>query len=129
MQTQTQTTENLDFKEISFWNNAIVHWAIIANVFLNLAVVGMLLFYVRPSDVPIKLQYNVFFGTSLYTTHWWQVYILPVFCLVFFGIDLLLGNILYNFKERIGAYIILLGALFTQIALIIAVLSVIMNNF
>lgn len=117
-----------DLYSISFWNNTIVHWAIIGNLVLNLGVIVLLVFYVRSSDAMIKLQYNVFFGTSLFVS-WWQTYILPLICLLFFLVDLFVGSILYKYKERVAAYIVLLGALFTQISLIIAILSIIMNNF
>ncbi|MCK4636167.1 MAG: hypothetical protein KAT32_04880 [Candidatus Moranbacteria bacterium] len=115
-------------KDVSFWNNAIVHWIIIANIVLNLGVIAFLLFYVHPSEVPIKLQYNVFFGTSLHV-EWWKTYSLPLVGMVFFVIDLLIGNVLYYTRERIAAYIILLGALFAHIALAIAALSIVLNNF
>ncbi len=115
-------------QNVSFWNNAIVHWMIIANIVLNLGVVVLLAFYVHPSDVLIKLQYNVFFGTSLHV-EWWKTYSLPLVGMVFFVIDLLIGNVLYYTKERVAAYIILLGALFAHVALAIAALSIVLNNF
>ena len=115
-------------ENVSYWNNAIIHWMIIVNVVLNLSVVAFLAFYVHPSDVLIKLQYNVFFGTSLHV-EWWKTYALPLVGMAFFVIDLLIGNVLYYTKERIAAYIILLGALFAHIALVIAALSIILNNF
>lgn len=115
-------------KNVSFWNNAIVHWMIIINIVLNLGVVALLAFYVHPSDILVKLQYNVFFGTSLHV-EWWKTYSLPLVGMVFFIIDLLIGNVLYYTRERIAAYIILLGALFAHIALVIAALSIVLNNF
>lgn len=115
-------------KNVSYWNNAIVHWMIITNIVLNLGIVALLAFYVHPSDVLVKLQYNVFFGTSLHV-EWWKTYSLPLVGMAFFIIDLLIGNVLYYTKERIAAYIILLGALFAHIALVIAALSIILNNF
>ncbi len=127
MNNQQQLNQD-PLQNVSFWNNAIVHWMIIANVVLNLGVVVLLAFYVHPSDVLIKLQYNVFFGTSLHV-EWWKTYSLPLVGMVFFVIDLLIGNVLYYTKERIAAYIILLGALFAHIALAIAALSIVLNNF
>ena len=113
---------------VAYWHNAIVHWIIIATVFINIGVVLLFIVYVRPSDFPIRLQYNIFFGTSLHAM-WWQVYFLPLVGFVFFIIDFIIGSILYGSKERIGAYIVLLGALFSSFALLIAALSVILNNY
>jgi len=115
------------FTDVAYWNNAIVHWLAIAIVFINASVVVLFVFYVQPSELPIKLQYNVFFGTSLHAP-WWNVYILPVMSFIFFAIDLVIGHILYRAQERIAAYIVLLGALFASVALFIAALSIILNN-
>ncbi len=115
------------FTDVSYWHNAIVHWLIIAIILINAGVVFLFMFYIRPSDSLLRLQYNVFFGTSLHAP-WWNVYILPVMSIVFFIIDLVIGNILYRAQERIATYIVLLGALFASVALFIAALSIILNN-
>jgi hypothetical protein len=115
-------------QNISFWNNAIVHWMIISALVLNIAVIILLAFFVHPTEMMIKLQYNVFFGTSLHV-QWWQTYALPLIGLAFFAVDLLVANVLYYSKERIAAYILLLGGVFAQIALVVAALSVILNNY
>jgi hypothetical protein len=127
MRQQTRQ-HNMEFRDVGFWHNAIVHWVIIAVIFINIGVVILFAFYVRPSDLPLRLQYNVFFGTSLHTS-WWQAYILPMMGMAFFFIDLIIGHVLYNAKERVAAYIVLLGALFASIALLIAALSIVLNNF
>ncbi len=115
------------FTDVAYWNNAIVHWLAIAIVFINVSVIILFAFYIHPSELPLRLQYNVFFGTSLYAS-WWNVYMLPIMSLIFFVIDLVIGHILYRAQERIAAYIVLLGALFASIALSIAALSIILNN-
>ncbi len=115
------------FTDVAYWNNAIVHWLAIAIVFINVSVIILFTFYIHPSELPLRLQYNVFFGTSLYAS-WWNVYVLPVMSLIFFVIDLVIGHILYRAQERIAAYIVLLGALFASVALSIAALSIILNN-
>ena len=115
------------FTDVAYWNNAIVHWLVIAVIFINIGVVGLFAFYIHPSELPLKLQYNVFFGTSLHAP-WWGAYTLPAMSFVFFVIDLTIGHVLYRSQERIAAYIVLLGALFASVALIIAALSIILNN-
>lgn len=116
------------FDDTSYWQNAIVHWVFIATMFVNIGVWILLGFFVHPTELPLRLQYNVFFGTSLHTP-WWYAYILPLMGMAFFLIDLMVGYILYHAKERIAAYIVLLGALFANIALLIAAISVVFNNF
>jgi len=119
---------NTLFTDVAYWHNAIVHWVVIATIFINIGVVLLFMFYVHPSDLPLRLQYNVFFGTSLHAP-WWHVYLLPLMGFVFFGIDLVIGHVLYKSEERVAAYIVLLGALFANVALFIAALSIVLNNY
>ncbi len=116
------------FEDTPYWSNAIVHWLMIAVMILNVAAVVLLLFYVHPSDNLLRLQYNVFFGTSLHAP-WWHAYLLPLMGLVFFVIDSFVGFGLYYAKQRVASYIVLLGALFVNIALFVAAVSVVLNNF
>lgn len=116
------------FNDVEYWHNAIVHWVAIATVFVNAGVVILFIFYVQPSNLPLRLQYNVFFGTSLHAP-WWHVYALPLIGLIFFFVDLIIGYVLYNAKERVAGYIVLLGGLFANVALLIAALSIILNNY
>ncbi len=116
------------FNDVTYWHNAIVHWLVIATLFVNVVVFVLLFIYVHPSDVAIRLQYNVFFGTS-FDGLWWQAYVLAGVGLVFFMIDLVVGYTLYSAKERVAAYITLLGALFVNIALLIAATSIVFNNY
>ena len=116
------------FNDVAYWHNAIVHWVVIATLFINIGVIVLFAFYVHPSDLPLKLQYNVFFGTSM-SAVWWQAYLLPVVSIFFFLIDLVIGHVLYISKERVAAYIVLLGALFASVALFIAALSIVLNNY
>ena len=116
------------FNDVSYWNNAIVHWVVIATLFINFGVFVLFAFYVHPSDFPLRLQYNVFFGTSLHTI-WWYAYILPLVGLLFFLVDLVIGHVLYKSQERIAGYVVLLGGLFANVALFIAALSIVFNNY
>lgn len=116
------------FNDTAYRHNAIVHWVVIATIFTCVGSTILLAFFVHPSDVSIRLQYNVFFGTSL-EAPWWQAYLLPVMGFIFFLVDVMISHVLYISKERVAAYIILLGGLFAQIALLIAVVSIVVNNF
>jgi len=115
------------FTDVTYWNNAIVHWLAIVIVFINVGVVVLFVFFRQPPDSLLKLQYNVFFGTSLHAP-WWNVYFLPAMSFIFFIVDLIIGYILYRVQERVAAYIVLLGALFASVALFIAALGILLNN-
>ncbi len=114
--------------DVTFIKNAIVQWLIIIILIMNIVIVAGLWFFVEPESAFLKLQYNVYFGTSLFAP-WWGGYILPAMSFVFFLIDIFLAYMLYVIKERIFAYSILLGAFFVQIALAIASLSIVLNNY
>lgn len=113
---------------VTFTKNAIVQWLIIIILVTNIITVVGLWFFIDIESVFIKLQYNVYFGTSLFAP-WWGPYILPAMGFLFFLIDIFLAFMLYTIKERIFAYSILLGAFFVQITLIVASLSVVLNNY
>ncbi|MEN8252672.1 MAG: hypothetical protein ABFQ53_03770 [Patescibacteria group bacterium] len=127
MNSKSEKNNNI-FNDVAYWNNAIVHWVAIGTLFVNVGVIILFAFYVHPSELALKLQYNVFFGTSL-SSDWWSAYLLPAVSIFFFVVDLFIGQVLYNAKERIAAYIVLLGALFTSVALLIAAISIILNNY
>lgn len=115
-------------RDTAYWHNAIVHWGVIATLLVWAASIVLLVLFVHPSDEPLRLQYNVFFGTSLHAP-WWQAYFLPMVGLVFIVVDIVIGWLLYRAHERVAAYMMLLSGLFVAIALVIAVASVVMNNF
>jgi hypothetical protein len=116
------------FTDVEYWHNAIVHWVVIGTLIINISVFVLFVFFVHPSEFPLRLQYNVFFGTSLHAL-WWHAYILPLIGLIFFLIDLVIGYVLYNARERIAGYVVLLGGLFANVALLIAALSIVLNNY
>ncbi len=115
-------------KAITFGKNALVHWLVIATSIMIILVLVGLLFYVHPSVGMLRLQYNVFFGTSLHAP-WWGAYVLVGVGALFFAMDVLVAYILYIARERIAAYAVLLGAFFVQIALLVAAMSIVLNNF
>lgn len=114
--------------DVGFFQNAIVHWLVIGTLFISFSLFVVLLYYVHPSNIQLKLQYNVFFGSSLYSS-WWGAYVLPLMAIFFFLVDLGLAYYLYLSKERVGAYILLLSAFFVHLALSISIISLILNNF
>lgn len=95
----------------TFLGNNIVRLLLLLMGGMFLCIGGILVFFVRPSEVLTVLHYNVYFGVDLLGA-WWQVFILPSMTFLF-----VLGNIMlaWHFyakkQERIIAYILLLGSL------------------
>ncbi len=112
-----------------FFASHIVRWLLLMNVVVLLVMVGLLGWFIRPSEYDIILHYNAFFGVSSdMFGPWWHAYRLPIF-----GSGVLIGNGLLGFfayraKERIAGYIFLLGAFLVQLALLIGAIAVIVVN-
>jgi hypothetical protein len=111
-----------------FFRNSLIHWAIVGSFFVNLAVWLAALFFVRPVDYPIILHYNVYFGVDI-LGEWWQFYFLPGVGSVFFLVNILMAYFFYERRERIAAYLFLLGAFFVQVGVLISGAVIIRINY
>lgn len=111
-----------------FFRNGLVHWILIASLFVNLVNWGALAYFVRRVDFPIILHYNVYFGVDILGS-WWEVYFLPGVGTFFWLINAILGYFFYRRKERVATYLFLLGAFIIQTGLLIAEASIIKINF
>ena len=111
-----------------FFRSHLVQWIIIGTIFLALAVWGVLIFYIRPVDLPIVLHYNVFLGVDI-VGEWWQLYFLPIISDIFLITNTTLAYVFYQKKERLAAYIFLLASFFVQAGIAIALSSLIMINY
>ena len=116
------------FFEQEFFKNGLIHWVLIGSLFANLVDWGVLAYFIRPVDFPIILHYNVYFGVDI-LGNWWEVYLLPGVGTFFWIINVILSYSFYRLKERIAAYLFLLGAFVIQIGLMIAIGSIIKINF
>lgn len=110
-----------------FSHNAIVHWVTIFVIVILLVVIGILAFSITSADVVVKLQYNIYFGSSVQAI-WWSPYVLVGMGAFFYILDYFLAAILYRNRVRIAAYCLLLGGLFAHIALLIAIIGIVLNN-
>lgn len=111
-----------------FFHNPIIQWIFIGTMIFNILNWVILAFFMRPLDIPIILHYNVYFGVDI-IGDWWQVYLLPVVGGVFFLLNLFLAYILFQKKERIASYVLLLTSFILQISNIISSSSIIFINY
>jgi hypothetical protein len=111
-----------------FFRNSLVHWVLIATIFLNVANWISLAVFIRPVDLPIVLHYNVFFGVDL-IGDWWQVFLLPGVSDIFFIINTFMAFFFFKQKERIASYLFLLASLFIQFGIVVASASIILMNY
>lgn len=95
----------------SFLENNVIRLLLGLSGFVLLVLAGILIFFFRPSEVLTVLHYNVYFGVDLLGA-WWQMYILPGVALVFVFVNMWLSYHFYERRrERIIAYLLLLGVL------------------
>lgn len=111
-----------------FFASAIVHWVLIGSLVLNLTSWGLVAFFIRPVDFPIILHYNVYFGVDIIGP-WWQLYFLPAIGVIILGINVVLGYLFYQKKERIIAHLLMLATFIVQVGIVIAVASLLMMNY
>lgn len=111
-----------------FFRSGLVHWVLIAALFLNGANWGAIAYFIRPVDFPIILHYNVYFGVDVIGP-WWQIYFLPLIGFLILIVNTALGYLFYQQKERIVAHLLLLATLIVQICISIAVASLLLINY
>lgn len=116
------------FFKAEYFQSSIARWLLILTLIANLGDWALVYFGVTPTETPIILHYNVYFGVDSIGS-WKQVYLLPAVGLVVILANFILSLYFYHKKERIAAYVLLITALMIQMGLIVASFSAIMINY
>lgn len=111
-----------------YFQSSIAVWLIILSLVANLSNWLILKILIRPIDLPIILHYNVYFGVDM-MGNYREVYILPLIGIILLLINFFLSKYLYEKKERIASYLLMMAALMIQLALIVSSVSVIIINY
>jgi hypothetical protein len=98
-----------------------------AGLAIQLVVVAVIAFFIRPSSDALILRYNVFFGVDILGV-WWQIYLIPGVCGLFFLGNLALAEILMRRQAYFAALVLVYGALLILVAEIVAVAALISIN-
>ncbi|MGB4943293.1 MAG: hypothetical protein WBO92_04275 [Candidatus Moraniibacteriota bacterium] len=94
---------------------------------LQLVMVGAVAYFIRPSSDAFILRYNAFFGVDILGA-WWQAYLIPGMCLVFFLGNLTLAEVLIRRQAALAALILVYGALLVVISETVAMAALISIN-
>lgn len=113
---------------VSFSENTLVRILLVATSLPILLGFGLLAYFIRPSETPLVLHYNVYFGVDLLGI-WWQAYTLPLLGGLFFVGHFFLAQRFYARAERIACYLMLLSSGMLTCGVLIASLSVIFINY
>ena len=121
------------FQEIgkgsTFFKNSIVRSLLLMQGILSGGLVSFFAFFLRPSDALTVLHYNVYFGVDLLGA-WWQPSILPGVALSFVLMNLMLAYRFYAIqRERIAAYLLLLGSTMLLAGVFLGCILVVYINY
>ena len=111
-----------------FFHNPLIHWVVIASLFVNIASWVVLAIFIKPTDLNIILHYNVYFGVDI-IGKWWQVYFLPAVGTTFLVVNFILAYFFYCQKERVASYLFLLASFIIQAGVLIAAASISRINY
>src|SRR5688572_23331888 len=113
---------------VRFSQNILVRILAGSGLFLGVLSLGLFFFFIRPTEKLLILHYNIYFGVDLLGL-WWQVYILPGLSLLLFIGHFMLARFFYYRKERVAAYLFLLGFVFLALSLLIASIGIVYINY
>lgn len=109
-----------------FLKDRFVISAILTAVILNIILWIILYLKIKPSEYPISLHYNIFFGVDLMGKYT-KVYTLPSVGILIFIFNSILSFLLYS-KERLASYLLIGVAVLIQVFLILSGISVSLIN-
>lgn len=114
------------FLQSLFWQNKWNLGLILTSLLFNIIIWILLGLLIKPSEFPIPLHYNVYFGIDL-TGPSKNIYNLPLVALFIIIINFILAFWFYS-KNRIVSYILLFSSLAVQIFVLIGAITVIFIN-
>ncbi len=118
-------TETASFTETLYRESQML--ILRAGLAAQIAIFGSVAYFIRPSADSFILRYNAFFGVDLLGT-WWQAYLVPGVCLIFFIGDLFLAAILAKRRSYLAAVILAYGALLIVLSEAIAMAAILSIN-
>ena len=110
-----------------YWTDPTVFFALVLALLANIAMWLTVLFVIQPTDQPVILHYNVYFGIDS-IGDWRNIYFMPALALLFLLVNIVLSRFFY-YKERLASYLFALMALVIQLLMAVGLGSVILINF
>ena len=110
-----------------FWTDPVVFFLIILAILANVGLWAVLFWTVVPTDLPIILHYNIYFGVGA-IGDWKSLFFMPTLAAVLLFLNLALSRFFY-YKERMVSYLFAAAALILQLLMGVGVASAILINF
>lgn len=128
------TTWKIKFRERAkrffwhgFWTDPVIFFSIVLALLTNISLWVALFRTVVPTDLPIILHYNIYFGVDA-VGNWKSLFFMPVLAAVLLLLNLMLSRFFY-YKERLVSYLFAGAALVIQLLMTVGVISAILINF
>jgi hypothetical protein len=110
-----------------FWTDPVIFFSIILAILMNIGLWVTLFRTVVPTDMPIILHYNIYFGVDA-VGNWKSLFFMPTLAVVLLFLNLMLSRFFY-YKERLVSYLFAGAALVLQLLMAVGVISAILINF
>jgi hypothetical protein len=106
--------------------NRIIGIGLLISLFLNLGIWIVLYMYIKPSQDPIYLHYNIYFGINL-IGEWYKIYIIPLSGLLIILVNYLAGVTMYT-SNRILSYLVVIFTIPVNLFLALAAVLLVFIN-
>jgi hypothetical protein len=110
-----------------YWTDPVIFFSLALAVLGNLAMWVAVWWIVEPTDRPVILHYNVYFGVDA-IGDWRNIYIMPALALAILLVNLVLSRFFF-YKERLVSHLFAVMAFLAQLLMIVGLGSVILINF
>ncbi|OGI26010.1 MAG: hypothetical protein A3J76_05230 [Candidatus Moranbacteria bacterium RBG_13_45_13] len=110
-----------------YWTDPVIFFSLVLAVLANGGIWIALFRTVVPTDLPIILHYNIYFGIDA-IGNWKSVFFMPTLAVILLAANIVLSRFFY-YKERLVSYLFAGTALALQLLMAVGVISVIIINF
>jgi len=110
-----------------FWTDPVIFFTIILAMLANVGLWVVLSLTVAPTDAPIILHYNIYFGIDVLGS-WKSLFFMPALSAALLFVNLVLSRFFY-YKERMVSYLFAGTALVLQLLMAVGAISAIIINF
>ncbi|MFH0929734.1 MAG: hypothetical protein V1814_00595 [Candidatus Moraniibacteriota bacterium] len=110
-----------------YWTDPVIFFSLVFAILVNAGLWVTLFWTVAPTDTPIILHYNIYFGVDV-IGGWKSLFFMPTLAAGLLFLNAVLSRYFY-YKEKMAAYLFAGTALVLQILMAVAVISAIIINF
>lgn len=110
-----------------FWSDPVIFFSIVLAALANAGIWAALFWTAVPTDAPIILHYNIYFGVDV-VGNWKSLFFMPALAAGLLFLNLVLSRFFY-YKERLASYLFAGTALILQLMMAVGVISAILINF